>query len=215
MELVEMGQTGWTDNNRSVHLLCLYLFEYQDAFQMNTNIRIIRIIRIMNIRMRTLIHTDGHNTYRRTWAVYRVASQLITTNTRWLTLSPRLTWHRMPRMKLSKVLIRISIIRIIRIIRIFVFIWKASWYSNKYKQSKLSQKQWWLQTFQVSEIILRNACIMIQVSASSDQNAESIISKMSVKMIHVTKRMFKKTSKTLQVQEQIQILSKRFMCFQP
>jgi hypothetical protein len=32
-----------------------------------------------------------------------------------------------------KVLIRISIIRIIRI---FVFIWKASWYSNKYKQSK-------------------------------------------------------------------------------
>ena len=49
-----MGQTGWTDNNRSVHLLCLYLFEYQDAFQMNTNIRIIRIIRIMDIRMRTL-----------------------------------------------------------------------------------------------------------------------------------------------------------------
>ena len=38
-----------------------------------------------------------------------------------------------------KVLIRISSIRIIRIfwiIRIFVFIWKASWYSNKYKQSK-------------------------------------------------------------------------------
>ena len=32
-----------------------------------------------------------------------------------------------------KALIRISIIRIIRI---FVFIWKASWYSNKYKQSK-------------------------------------------------------------------------------
>ena len=52
MELVEMGQTGWTDNNRSVHLLCLYLFEYQDAFQMNTNIR---IIRIMDIQMRTLI----------------------------------------------------------------------------------------------------------------------------------------------------------------
>ena len=50
-----MGQTGWTDNNRSVHLLCLYLFEYQDAFQMNTNIRIIRIIRIMDIRMRTLL----------------------------------------------------------------------------------------------------------------------------------------------------------------
>ena len=57
MELVEMGQTGWTDNNRSVHLLCLYLFEYQDAFQMNTNIRIIRIIRIMDIRMRTLLPT--------------------------------------------------------------------------------------------------------------------------------------------------------------
>ena len=58
MELVEMGQTGWTDNNRSVHLLYLYLFEYQDAFQMNTNIqiiRIIRIIRIMDIRMRTLL----------------------------------------------------------------------------------------------------------------------------------------------------------------
>ena len=52
-----MGQTGWTDNNRSVHLLCLYLFEYQDAFQMNTNIRIIRIIRIMDIRMRTLVFT--------------------------------------------------------------------------------------------------------------------------------------------------------------
>ena len=32
------GHTGWTDNNRSVHLLCSYLFEYQDAFQMNTNI---------------------------------------------------------------------------------------------------------------------------------------------------------------------------------
>ena len=52
MELVEMGHTGLTDNNRSVHLLCLYLFEYQDAFQMNTNIR---IIRIMDIRMRTLL----------------------------------------------------------------------------------------------------------------------------------------------------------------
>jgi hypothetical protein len=33
----------------------------------------------------------------------------------------------------SKVLIWISIIRIIRT---FAFIWKASWYSNKYKQSK-------------------------------------------------------------------------------
>jgi hypothetical protein len=54
MELVEVGHTGWTDNNRSVNLLCLYLFEYQDAFQMNTNIRIIRIFRIMDIRMRTL-----------------------------------------------------------------------------------------------------------------------------------------------------------------
>jgi hypothetical protein len=35
-----------------------------------------------------------------------------------------------------KVLIRKSIIRIIWIIRIFVFIWKASWYSNKYKRIK-------------------------------------------------------------------------------
>ena len=52
-----MGHTGWTDNNRSVQLLCLYLFEYQDAIQMNTNIRIIRTIRIMDIRMRTLL--DG------------------------------------------------------------------------------------------------------------------------------------------------------------
>jgi hypothetical protein len=51
MELVERGHTGWTDNNRSVLLLCLYLFEYQDAFQMNTNIQ---IIRIMDILMRTL-----------------------------------------------------------------------------------------------------------------------------------------------------------------
>jgi hypothetical protein len=54
MELVGMGQTGWTDNDRSVHLLSLYLFEYQDAFQMNTSIRIIRIIRIIDIQMRTL-----------------------------------------------------------------------------------------------------------------------------------------------------------------
>ena len=58
MELVEMGHTGLTDNNRSVHLLCLYLFEYKDDFQMNTNIRIIRIIRIMDIRMRTLSRTQ-------------------------------------------------------------------------------------------------------------------------------------------------------------
>ena len=36
------------------YLLCLYLFEYHDAFQTNTNIRIIRIIRITDIRMRTL-----------------------------------------------------------------------------------------------------------------------------------------------------------------
>jgi hypothetical protein len=34
----------------------LYLFEYQDVSQTNTNIRIIRIIRIMDIRMRTLRH---------------------------------------------------------------------------------------------------------------------------------------------------------------
>ena len=40
------------------YLLCLYLFEYQDAFQMNTNIRIIRIIRILDIRMRTLINWE-------------------------------------------------------------------------------------------------------------------------------------------------------------
>ena len=52
---MELLETGWTDNNRSVCLLCLYLFEYQDAFQMNTNIR---IIRIMGIQMRTLIDTD-------------------------------------------------------------------------------------------------------------------------------------------------------------
>ena len=26
MELVDRGHTGWTDNNRSVQLLCLYLF---------------------------------------------------------------------------------------------------------------------------------------------------------------------------------------------
>ena len=36
------------------YLLCLYLFEYQDNFQTNTNIR---IIRITDIRMRTLLHT--------------------------------------------------------------------------------------------------------------------------------------------------------------
>jgi hypothetical protein len=41
IELVGRGHTGRTDNIRSVHLLCLYLFEYQDAFQMNTNIQII------------------------------------------------------------------------------------------------------------------------------------------------------------------------------
>jgi hypothetical protein len=35
----------------------LYLFEYHDAFQTNTNIRIIRIIRITDIRMRTLANT--------------------------------------------------------------------------------------------------------------------------------------------------------------
>jgi hypothetical protein len=33
MELVGIGQTGWTDNNRTVHLLRSYLFDYQDAFQ--------------------------------------------------------------------------------------------------------------------------------------------------------------------------------------
>jgi hypothetical protein len=53
MELVERGHTGWTDNNRLVHLLCLYSFEYQDTFQMNTNIR---IIRIMDIQIRTLVN---------------------------------------------------------------------------------------------------------------------------------------------------------------
>ena len=60
MELVEMGHTGWTDNNRSVHLLCLYLFEYQDAFQMNTNIWIIRTNRIVDIQMRTLTSTHKY-----------------------------------------------------------------------------------------------------------------------------------------------------------
>jgi hypothetical protein len=63
MELVEMGHTGRTDNNRSVHLLCLYLFEYKDAFQMNTNIR---IIRIMDIRMRTLSRTQYFGEWKRT-----------------------------------------------------------------------------------------------------------------------------------------------------
>ena len=54
IKLVGRGHTGYSDNNRSVHLLCLYLFECQDAFQMNTNIRTIQIIRILDIRMRTL-----------------------------------------------------------------------------------------------------------------------------------------------------------------
>ena len=52
MELVERGHTGWTDNNRSVDLLCLYLFE----FQINTNIRIIQII---DIQMRALVRSEA------------------------------------------------------------------------------------------------------------------------------------------------------------
>jgi hypothetical protein len=31
MELVDRSHIGWSNNNRSVHLLCLYLFEYQDG----------------------------------------------------------------------------------------------------------------------------------------------------------------------------------------
>ena len=52
MELVERGHTGWTDYNRSVDLLCLYLFE----FQINTNIRIIQII---DIQMRALVRSEA------------------------------------------------------------------------------------------------------------------------------------------------------------
>ena len=48
------GHTGYTNNSRSVQLVCLYLFEYQDAYQMNTNIRIIRIYSNNGIRMRPL-----------------------------------------------------------------------------------------------------------------------------------------------------------------
>ena len=54
---------------------------------------------------------------------------------------------------------------------------------------------------------------MVQVSESSDQNAESIISKMSVKMILVTKRMSKKTSKTLQVHNKCKFLAKDICAF--
>ena len=52
------GHTGYTNNSRSVQLVCLYLFEYQDAYQMNTNIRIIRIYSNNGIRMRPLVETD-------------------------------------------------------------------------------------------------------------------------------------------------------------
>ena len=48
------GHTGYTNNSRSVQLVCLYLFEYKDAYQMNTNIRIIRIYSNNGIRMRPL-----------------------------------------------------------------------------------------------------------------------------------------------------------------
>ena len=51
------GHTGYTNNSRSVQLVCLYLFEYQDAYQMNTNIRIIQIYSNNGIRMRPLIAT--------------------------------------------------------------------------------------------------------------------------------------------------------------
>ena len=49
------GHTGYTYNSRLVQLVCLYLFEYQDAYQMNTNIRIIRIYSNNGIRMRPLV----------------------------------------------------------------------------------------------------------------------------------------------------------------
>ena len=52
------GHTGYTNNSRSVQLVCLYLFEYQDAYQMNTNIRIIRIYLNNGIRMRPLVNSD-------------------------------------------------------------------------------------------------------------------------------------------------------------
>ena len=52
------GHTGYTNNSRSVQLVCLYLFEYQDAYQMNTNIRIIRIYSNNGIRMRPLVSVD-------------------------------------------------------------------------------------------------------------------------------------------------------------
>ena len=34
---------GYTNNIKSVHLVYLYLFEYQDAYQINTNIGTIRM----------------------------------------------------------------------------------------------------------------------------------------------------------------------------
>ena len=49
---------------------------------------------------------------------------------------------------------------------------------------------------------------MVQVSASSDQNAESIISKMSVKMILVTKRMLKRHPKPCKFKNKCKFLAK-------
>ena len=65
------GHTGYTNNSRSVQLVCLYLFEYQNAYQMNTNIRIIRIYSNNGIRMRPLVPnlpsvTQQHKYWRQT-----------------------------------------------------------------------------------------------------------------------------------------------------
>ena len=57
------GHTGYTNNSRSVQLVCLYLFEYQDAYQMNTNIRIIRIYSNNGIRMRPLLNKHNFCSY--------------------------------------------------------------------------------------------------------------------------------------------------------
>ena len=59
------------------YFLYLYLFEYQDVSQTNTNIRIIRIIRIMDIRMRTLLLYHDMALYLKVEVVVKVSPNLM------------------------------------------------------------------------------------------------------------------------------------------
>ena len=69
------GHTGFTNNSRSVQLVCLYLFEYQDAYQINTNIRIIRIYSNNGIRMGPL--PSGHPCTHPAWGLLELHAPIL------------------------------------------------------------------------------------------------------------------------------------------